>query len=382
MSRRLDALIVGAGPAGLACLRLLQAAGLEAEAIDRQAERATPDGRAYALSPAVIDALDAIGVWSRVAESARCDYRHMVVWALEDVPPLRFSAASLSLPRLGSIVGHEALVAALCGDGQGVHRGVGLRALEIRPDAVRAALDDGTTVHARLLIGADGAQSSVRSLAGIGVAQWSYRQRAIVCDLDPAGGHRDTAWQRFAPDGTLGVLPRPQGRCSIVWSVPESRADALLALSDEAFCEACSQALHGRLGVMTQPSPRRAFPLQAQRADAMRSGRVLLIGDAAHVIHPLAGQGLNLGIGDALDLAARIRRAQASGRAFDHPRVLAAWERARRARSDELLALTDALARAFAVGTRPWQRLLATGMAAIGRLAPLRDRLAAEAVRA
>jgi 2-octaprenyl-3-methyl-6-methoxy-1,4-benzoquinol hydroxylase len=199
-----------------------------------------------------------------------------------------------------------------------------------RDDAgVTLRLDDGATLRARLLIGADGATSRVAALAGIAADERDYRQRGLVAYVRTERPHADTCWQRFLPDGPLAFLPCADGRSSIVWSLPDDETQRLLALEADAFGDALTRASDGRLGRCTLDSARAAFPLRRKLAHAMLEGRVALAGDAAHVVHPLAGQGVNLGLRDVAALADGVGQALAAGRDPLSPARLQRWARTR-----------------------------------------------------
>jgi 2-octaprenyl-3-methyl-6-methoxy-1,4-benzoquinol hydroxylase len=197
-------------------------------------------------------------------------------------------------------------------------------------DGVSVRLDAGSNLRARLLLGADGADSRVAALAGIGNDARDYGQRGLVAYVRTARPHAATCWQRFLPDGPIALLPCADGRGSIVWSLPDDEATRLRDVDADAFGAELTRALDGRLGACTLDSPRALFPLRRSTAKAMLSGRVALIGDAAHVVHPLAGQGVNLGLRDVAALADSVAAAQAAGREPLGGERLARWARSRR----------------------------------------------------
>ena len=195
-------------------------------------------------------------------------------------------------------------------------------------------LDDGTQIDARVVLAADGADSAVRTLAGIDVARRDYEQKGVVAFIGSELPHEDTAWQRFLPTGPLALLPftGEGGKhvSSIVWTLPNAEADRVLALPDVAFGEELTRAFGRRLGPLSLHSKRAAFPLRRQLASAYAQGRVLLLGDAAHVVHPLAGQGVNLGLRDAHAFAQLVQEAQQRRGDFASASRIARWARTRR----------------------------------------------------
>ena len=212
-------------------------------------------------------------------------------------------------------------------------------AIENDERGVAATLADGSVVRARLLVAADGATSPIRTQLGIAVREHDYGQRAIVAHVGIERAHESTAWQRFQPGGPLAFLPLVDGRCSIVWSLQGNEAERVLALDDAAFCAELGCALDFRLGNITSTTRRLAFPLRMRLAERYVVGRTLLIGDAGHAVHPLAGQGLNLGLRDVNNLRGQLRRAKARGIDAGAAQVLRRYERERR--SENILAASS-----------------------------------------
>jgi 2-octaprenyl-3-methyl-6-methoxy-1,4-benzoquinol hydroxylase/2-octaprenylphenol hydroxylase len=217
----------------------------------------------------------------------------------------------------------------------------------MREDRAQLDLADGQVVSARLVVAADGAESPLREMVGIGTNGRDYAQRGVVAHVATARPHERTAWQRFLPTGPLAFLPLADGRCSIVWSLPDAEANRIVALDDEAFRDALGVASDFRLGPILSVSRRAAFPLRLKLADRYEVGRLVLLGDAAHAVHPLAGQGVNLGLRDVAALAAQVRQAQARRVDWSAPHRLARWARGRR--SDNTVAAYgfDAINRLF-----------------------------------
>jgi 2-polyprenylphenol 6-hydroxylase len=270
------------------------------------------DLRVSAVSPANRAMLRELEAWQALDASRIANYERMMVWQ-ESTPPdspdvLQFEAAALGEPDLGSIVENRALQAALLARCAEVGIQVlGEQAGRISIDADAVTLEVGNTVvTAELVVGADGAASRVREAAGIGVRSQGYAQKAIVATVRSEHAHAHTAWQRFLTTGPLALLPLASGDSSIVWSVVEARADALLGLSPEQFNAALTTASAGVLGRLELQGERMAFPLQRLEAQRYAIDRCALVGDAAHVIHPLAGQGVNQGLQDAVALAAAL----------------------------------------------------------------------------
>lgn len=335
---RIDVVIVGGGVVGASCALALAALDLQVTLVEAAAPaRWTPNGkdlRLYAFAPDNAALLDGLGVWSAICQARAQPYRRMCVWDAGGGGDLVFDADALGRRALGDIVEHALLVdrlwAALPAAGVEVRDGCRVTGLEQDGAGVTLRLDDGSRIDSALAIAADGAESSLRALAGADVDTQDYGQRGVVAFVDTERPHEDTAWQRFMPTGPLALLPFTEGRSSIVWTLPTARSTEVLALSDAAFDNALTIASGARLGAVRVASPRVAFALRRQLVDDYVVGRVLMLGDAAHVVHPLAGQGVNLGLRDVVGLRDAILGARDRGRDWTSPQALARWARARR----------------------------------------------------
>lgn len=343
MSRRgqIDAAIVGGGVVGAACALALAQAGLQVALIEgRQPARwqaDAPDLRVYAFAPDNAALLDTLGVWSSVLAARAQPYMRMRVWDAAGGDELAFDADALGRAQLGWVIENNLLIdrlwAALPAAGVRLHCPATVEEVQQDEDGVRLRLADGTRLDARIAIGADGAASPLRRGADIGVDDHDYDQRGVVAYITTQQPHELTAWQRFLPSGPLAILPFTDGRSSIVWTLPTAEAARVCALDDADFARELTLASAGRLGAAQPLSPRVAFPLRRQLAKSFVSGRILLVGDAAHVVHPLAGQGVNLGLRDVAALHALVRDAQARRVDWSAPHRLARWARQRRSES-------------------------------------------------
>jgi len=338
------------------------------------------DLRVVGLAPSSIELLDKMDVWTSIRGSRASPYSHMHVWDAESGAAISFDAASEGRQQLGYIVENslvqwtlwQALAAA------GVQRlcPAEVRSFEAREDRIQLELGDGQSLSAGLLVAADGAASPLRELAGIATRGRDYAQHAIVAHLRTELPHQATAWQRFLSTGPLALLPLADGRSSLVWSLPENEAQRVLALDDEAFLGELGIATDFRLGRITATSARAAFPLKLQLAQRYLAERFVLLGDAAHAVHPLAGQGVNLGLRDVAELRDTLAAARSAGRDIGAEHVLRRYARRRRS-ADTLDALgLDALARIYAWQSSPLVAARGVGVRLLDRLSPIKRRIA------
>jgi 2-octaprenylphenol hydroxylase len=376
--------VVGAGPVGLTtALLLAKQAGIAPSRIaiiDRRIP-APPedlaslpvDLRVFALSRASERILRAADAWPEVRGTRAAPYERMQVWHA-DVPPhggeaLVFDAAEIGEPDLGVIAENAVLQAALTAAARraGITLEQGeLDALSLERDAAMLRL--GTrTLRAKLVIGADGAQSRVREFAGLFATRADYGQVAIVAMVSTAKPHARTAWQRFLGDGTLAFLPLLDGQSSIVWSLPTARAQSLLTAPASRFERELEKDFDGALGATRLGSERLQFPLWNLSADHYVSARIALVGDAAHVVHPLAGQGANLGLLDAAALADVVAAGIQGGEDPGAERILRRYERWRRSENQLMSAAIDAFDRLLARGGGRIAELAQRGMPWVGR---------------
>ena len=384
----LDVAVVGGGMVGAAAALALVRAGfstalLEAHAPKPWSAHDEVDLRVVGLAPSSIALLDELGVWTSIRDARASPYAHMYVWDAGSGAVIDFDAASADRERLGYIVENglvqwtlwQALEAAGCRRLCPAE----VRGFEAREDRIQLELADGGTLAARLLVAADGSASPLRQLAGIATRGRDYAQRAVVAHVRTERPHAGTAWQRFLDTGPLALLPLADGRSSLVWSLPEAEAQRVLALDDAAFLDALGVASDFRLGRIIASTPRAAFPLRLQLAERYQAERFVLLGDAAHAVHPLAGQGVNLGLRDVVELRDTLLAARAAGRDIGAAHVLRRYARRRRS-ADTLDALGfDALARIYAWQSPALVAARGLGVRLLDRLAPLKRRLAEHA---
>ena len=357
MSRRgqMDVVIVGAGVVGATCALALAKLGLDVVLVEgREPPRwsaESPDLRVYAFAPDNAALLQECGVWDAVLAARAPAYRRMRVWDGAGGGELAFDADALGREQLGWIIENNLLVdrlwAALPAAGVHLHCPASVESMEQDEEGVRVRLDNGSRVDARLAIAADGADSSLRELAGLQVSAHDYAQRGVVAFVETDASNEATAWQRFLPTGPLAFLPFVDGRSSIVWTLPDSEAQRVLALDDDAFNSELTNAFAARLGEVRVVSKRAAFPLRRQLAESYLAGKVLLMGDAAHVVHPLAGQGVNLGLRDVARLRDLIVDAQSRRADWTSSHRLARWARECRSANAAAAYTFDGINRVF-----------------------------------
>jgi len=290
------------------------------------------DLRVFALSHAARNILTRLGAWERIAASRVSPYRAIEVWDAASSGRVCLSAAEVDEPDLGHIVEGSLLTEALlervrAAPDIGLHAPAALERVSSEPDYAELVLDNGKHLRALLVVGADGARSRVRRFAGIELKESTYGQHAIVAHLVPEKPHGEVARQVFHPNGPLALLPLADGRVSIVWSTTPEEAERLLAVPENEFSLAATEASEAKLGTLRLASERAAFPLIRLHAQSYVAPRVVLAGDAAHVVHPLAGQGMNLGLLDAAALAETIRDGRRNGYDPDDFLVLRRYER-------------------------------------------------------
>lgn len=388
-----DIAVVGGGPVGVVAALALRAAGFDVVLVERGAappafDAARYDLRVYAIAPASARLLDQLGVWPQIAATRISPYTRMQVWERAAERGLHFDAADSGSGALGWIVEQGLILAAAWAQLGELPRRVGVEALALQlPDEddsrgrASLQLSDGSELRPRLIVAADGADSPLRERAGIATTSWRYAQQAIVAQVRMSAAQASTAYQRFLATGPLAFLPQADGRHSIVWSADSSAATELMALDDPAFGAALAEASQYALGDTLEAGPRTAFPLRLLHAEHYHRPGLVLVGDAAHAVHPLAGQGANLGFADVTQLASTLVAARDAGRDWASPRTLAAYSRARKAANLEMLALTDALQRGFGTAVPGLRQLLGLGLEAIDRIGPIKGLLATQAQR-
>ncbi|QIK36881.1 UbiH/UbiF/VisC/COQ6 family ubiquinone biosynthesis hydroxylase [Caldichromatium japonicum] len=378
-----DIIIAGGGMVGAACALALIGQGLEIGVIEPRPPRThwhadERDLRVSAINRASQRFLERLDVWETIRDLGVCPYREMRVWDALNGAEIHFDAQGLNEPDLGHIIENQIIQRALweslsaCEEIKLISP-VSIIDLETEAQGIRLRLSDGCALRARLLIGADGRDSLIRSLSGIETQAWDYGQRAIIAHVQPTHWHRATAWQRFLPTGPLALLPLADGRCALVWSADEDYAAELMALDEARFNQALTDASESRLGALSLVSQRLAIPLRAHHARAYVRPGVALIGDAAHAIHPLAGQGVNLGFMDAAALAWAIQMGLQHGRDIAGLWTLRRYERARRGANLLMLQAMNLFKALFGNREPAIVQTRALGLGLAERLDPLKQ---------
>jgi ubiquinone biosynthesis UbiH/UbiF/VisC/COQ6 family hydroxylase len=348
--------IVGAGLVGASLAAALGRAGLEVVLVE-PAPPAPPgedwDARIYAISPASREFLHGLAVWEALDVRRVQPVARMAIFGDAPDSRLEFSAYDAGVATLAFIAESGRLAYALWERLTGldnVRRVAPARCerLEIGTGHATLALEGGTAIRAELVVGADGAQSWVRQAARLTARATSYGQVGVVANFATAKPHDGTAFQWFRPDGVLAYLPLPGNRMSMVWSTGEVHGRELAALSPSEISRRVGEAGRAALGELELVTPAQAFPLQRMIAESMIAPRVALVGDAAHVVHPLAGQGVNLGFGDAAALADALARREPFRDCGDRT-VLRRYERSRAGAILAVRSVTDGLAKLFAL---------------------------------
>lgn len=392
-----DLIVVGAGMVGSALASALQSSRLHIALVDAgelpmQVPPSTATSgyspRVSALSAASQALLENLDAWSRLPAAAPCAYQQMRVWDAQGTAELAFAATDLAETRLGHIVENCHIQSALqqsidprrvslCGQAR-------VTTLVRESGHWRLNLADGRELRAPLIVAADGARSRIRELAGMATREWDYLHHAVVTTVQTREPHQATAWQSFLPSGPLAFLPLPErdGKhyCSIVWSLLPALADDIMALDDAAFCARLTTAFDARLGPVLATDQRHRIALRQRHAKRYVMPGLALIGDAAHSIHPLAGQGVNLGLLDVAVLADVLLAARQRGESLADLAVLQRYERRRMGDNLAMMAAMEGLQRLFHADALPLRWLRNAGMQWVDRHGLLKNRLMRQAM--
>ncbi len=386
-----DLVVVGAGIVGATFANLISRASSELTVAVIDAgdgvvfDLDTCDPRVYAITKESELIFERAGVWQSVKQLRVCPYRKMHVWDGEGTADITFDCESLGMSHLGHIVENAALVSCLSAELARVRQvevvhGLNVVELEMGTDGENATLtlNNDQQVSTPLVVGADGAKSRLRDLSGFDFHESGYGQTAIVTTVQTEKPHQFTAWQRFSEDGPLAFLPlaADERKCSIVWSLNEASAEKLIDTSDSDFCRYLGRTFEYRLGDVVSADTRISFPLMRRHAKTYIKPGLVLVGDAAHTIHPLAGQGANLGLYDVNVLSDEISRAVSRDLPLHDASILKRYERRRRAHNQIAMTAMDGFKSLFGSDSLPLRWLRNEGLRRVNGNAWLKNQLA------
>jgi 2-octaprenylphenol hydroxylase len=382
MTEHYEVIVVGGGMVGAATACALAHGGVKVALLERfNPDRQWPpepiDNRVSALTKASQNILEMSGAWPGMVQRGVCAYRDMRVWDARADGELHFDCADTEFSELGHLVENRVTVAALWDVLDGLPSATCITPatvvdMQLTESGRQLRLEDGRSLEADLVIAADGRDSALRAMAGISVTGWEYHQDGLVATVGTELSHQFTAWQRFLDEGPLAFLPLKNGQCSIVWTLSTETSKSYLALADQDFLQVLEQASGGILGQMLNVGPRAAFPLRFQYANRYIEQRFAVCGDAAHAMHPLAGQGVNAGLLDAAAIAELVIQTKQEKRPLSSLRFLRRYERWRKGDNLMMMSSMDALNKTYRVTSEPLVGLRSAGMNCINNTAPLK----------
>ncbi|RCU45671.1 FAD-dependent oxidoreductase [Corallincola holothuriorum] len=386
-----DLIIVGGGMVGLSLAAALADSELRVALVDKGEAPVVPSGefshRVSALNHASDSFLQRIGAWQYRDQSRLTAYREMAVWEKDSFAKIGFNSDGLGVDYLGHIVENSHLCYALHqrlthATNIQLMYGVAPEKLTVGERDAWLLLDSGEPISAPLVVAGDGANSWLRKQAQLPLTFWDYDHHAIVATVKTEQPHQSTAYQIFSASGPLAFLPLPDPHLSsIVWSLPPSEAQRLTSLPLDEFNKALASAFDMRLGLCETLNAPVALPLTMRYARDWSCDRVVLMGDAAHTIHPLAGQGVNLGFKDASALATHLLALQAAHKDLGQRRHLRSYERERKAETVAMIAAMEGIKRLFSLDIAPLKFVRGIGMRGVDELSPLKSLLAKLAIR-
>ncbi|EIZ1368369.1 FAD-dependent 2-octaprenylphenol hydroxylase [Vibrio parahaemolyticus] len=385
MMQSVDIAIIGGGMVGLALAAAFKDSDLRIAVIEGSVPDETlnelPDVRVSALSRSSETILRKLGAWQGIEQRRASPYCGMEVWEQDSFAKIEFDVQSMAQLDLGHIVENRVIQLALLEQVQKLENvtlfmPARCATLAVGEQESWLTLDNGQAMTAKLVVGADGANSWLRNQMDIPLTHWDYGHHALVANVKTADPHHSIARQIFTPHGPLAFLPMSQpNMCSIVWSTEPNRAEELLAMSDEAFNKTLTSEFDARLGVCEVVGERVAFPLKMRYARDFVVERVALVGDAAHTIHPLAGQGVNLGLLDAASLAQEVLTLWKQGQDIGSKRNLRGYERWRKAEAAKMIAAMQGFRDLFS-GDHPAKKLVrGIGLSLAGQLPGAKDEI-------
>lgn len=378
MTEKYDVIVVGGGMVGAALGCGLGGSSLRVAVIEDApppafASEQPHDLRVSAISIASASILKTVGAWKGIASRRFCPFRRMRVW--EESGDVEFRSEDIDEPVLGYIVENRVIQLALL-DRLVEFSNIDFlcpartKMIDYGPQGSTVELDDGRVLSARLLVAADGGYSRVRQVAGMGVSGWDYEQHALVLTVETAYGQQDITWQRFTPKGPQAFLPLDGPHASLVWYEAPEDIKRLKALPDDALLRELIAAFPSALGEIKRIEAKGSFPLKRQHALSYSKEGVALIGDAAHMIHPLAGQGVNIGLLDSAALAQVLVGAHKDGQDIGAAHVLQTYESMRRSNNLVMMTTMDLFYRVFGNANRPLRFIRNLGLGLAERITP------------
>jgi len=361
-----EVVIIGAGVAGSSLALALAKEGMDVCLIDKGAPEIKGDiykGRTTALNLASLDFLEGLGVRKDI-QNYLTPFKNIYVWDSEGTSSLDFSSDEIGQPKLGDVVTNNAIltgILALLAD----HKNLrflskdSLKTLDPQKELIKVCTEGGESISCKLVVGADGGLSSVRELSSIKIRTWSYEQEALIANLKAEKSHKNIAYQVFTKNGPIALLPMKKDNeeyLSLVWSADIDYAENLLALDEPSFLNELERKTESVLGKLSLDGKISSYPLHQLHAKDYYSQRSVLIGDAAHSMHPLAGQGLNLGLGDVKELANRILRNRRHGEDIGNEKMLIEYSKARKSINLRMMGFMEVFKNGFG-STNPWVRL-------------------------
>lgn len=380
-NKQYDVVIIGGGMVGATLAAALSDSRLQIAIIEPQNMEVSFDTkfdlRVSAITRASQRIFESLNLWQGMQAMGISPFREMHVWEQQGNSEIHFDSAELSEPYLGHIIENRVMLASMYESlrqqkNLELITGHRCESLQRQADHWLLSLQNGAAIKANLLVGADGSQSWLRQQLSITVRGWDYTQTALVTYVKTARLHQETAWQRFLPNGPLAFLPLLDGYSSIVWSTHPDHAQQLLDMPEQDFAVELEQAFASRLGEIIETGPRACFPLRFLMAERYIDECVALVGDAAHTMHPLAGQGVNLGLADAASLAEVIIDALNQRQPINSHKVLRRYERWRRSENISMLAMVDHIQRLFATQQPVLTWMRNTGMGMMEKLPPVK----------
>jgi 2-octaprenylphenol hydroxylase len=398
-----DIVIAGAGMVGASLACLLASTSLRIALLDKQVitkpnaaldptlDKEKFDPRVSAITQASKSLFEQLGVWEDIVAKRACSYGDMQVWDAQGTGAIHFSATDINQPELGNIVENSVITTVLQ---EKIFQSNSLQvispfSLETIEDVeldgrplLQLGSSDGQFIRASLVVAADGANSRIRQLANFSCSEWDYEHQALVTTVRTERPHRHTAFQRFLETGPLAFLPLrvaekddDQHFCSIVWSMQPEKAEKVMSLNDKEFLAELGAAIEFELGDIESCGKRFAFPLRQRHAIDYVKNNIVLVGDAAHTIHPLAGQGVNLGLLDAKVLAEELIRGIEAGRCVSDSTVLLRYQRKRKGHNLSMMWLMEGFKRLFAEKDLTIRWLRNVGMKSVDKLTPIKNQM-------